>query len=192
MASISKEHLEELFPSLKDIQDTELREKIYLIWNEVLGRGNWEKLEDIKMSVPLYMINFVKHTNSTTQSAVAMAKVISEVHGYEINYDYLIAIANLHDVSKVLENDPAPESEKGLKHSELGDYFQHGLLGGYYAEKYGLPTAISAGIVCHAGNNTTLPRNLETIIVTYADLADADAHRLTFGGKLHLSKIKKV
>ena len=191
MATITKEHLEELFPDLRTIKNTEWREKIYLIWSEALSKSKWDKLEDVKMSVPLCMVNFVDHNNSTTRGAIALAAVINETHGYPIDYDLLITVANLHDVSKVLENDPDPDSEKGIKKSELGAYYQHGLLGGYFAEKYGLPTAVGAGIVCHTGNNTTLPKNLETILVTYADLADADAHRFTHGGTLHLTKYKK-
>lgn len=187
--SVSIDHVKKLFPEIDLIEDPNLREKVALIWQEAFSESSWDKLEDAKFNPISPGVTLVTHTRSVTKGALALAEIHKEFFDFQYDKDELLAVCLLHDVCKLLEQDGDPD---GTSHkNKIGKTIQHGFFSGYYAKKYGLSNSIIATVVAHTGNSKTPLRTPEGVILLYADLFDADCHRLACGLELHLDKIKK-
>ena len=189
MKTITTERVKELLPEIDMIKDQELREKTALIWKEAFEESTWDKLEDAKFNPISPGVTLITHTRSVTHGAIELAKVHARFFDFQYDEDELLAVCLLHDVCKLLEQDGDPD---GTSHkNKIGKTIQHGFFSGYYAKKYGLSNSIIATVVAHTGNSKTPLRTPEGVILLYADLFDADCHRLAGGLELHLDKIKK-
>jgi putative nucleotidyltransferase with HDIG domain len=89
------------FPELQKIKDEELRNKVIAVWQDAT-QGNIEKLKKITIPNAVRKITLIDHTRRITQMAMAIAIVRRNV-----NMDWLIAGAILHDVGMVMEQDSA-------------------------------------------------------------------------------------
>src|SRR5690242_8661880 len=126
-----------LFPELREIGDETLRAAVVEIWIEVLDESAWSRIEDVPKhphKVPP-SATLVQHTRAVTQLALAVAEVTERVRGTPYDRDELIAAANLHDVSKMLEFEPSPE---GGRASRFGHLVQHGAYGAHKIWQKGL------------------------------------------------------
>src|SRR5438094_10628233 len=104
-----------LFPSLMEIKDESLREKVAAVWNEAIttgcgGKGwTFAELRALKFTLLAGDIDmrFVEHLNSCVRQCIAIADVLKRVFRSRIpiQRDYLIAGAPLADVGKPLEYD---------------------------------------------------------------------------------------
>src|SRR5256886_16498408 len=104
-----------LFPSLIEIKDELLREKVASVWNEAIttgcgGKGwTFDELRAVKSTLLAGDIDmtFVEHLNSCAQQCIAIADVLEKSFrcNIPIQRDYLIAGALLADVGKPLEYD---------------------------------------------------------------------------------------
>jgi len=176
----------ETFPELTGIEDDQLREAVVGIWLEVLAESAWERIEDVPKN-PLKFPddrNLVKHTRSVTRMALAIAEIAHEMHGLAYDRDLLIAAANLHDVSKMVEFTPETESRV----SRFGHLIQHGVYGAHKALAKGLPIDVVHNILVHTGGSRYLPQTWEALIVHYADFVDSDGLALDAGSPLLLKK----
>src|SRR3982750_4879402 len=104
-----------LFPSLMEIKDEPLREKVASVWNEAIttgcgGKGwTFEELRAVKFTLLAGDIEmtFIEHLNSCARQCIAIADVLESAFRCDIpiQRDYLIAGALLADVGKPLEYD---------------------------------------------------------------------------------------
>ena len=178
--------LEEI-PQIKLIKSEELREKIVKAWELAYCNSNFESLSEARFNKFNDYVTLCQHTRSVTEASIQIAKVLSKEYPYEIDYDALICIASLHDISKLLENEP--DGNGGVQQTEIGRCYQHSFYSAHYCVEVGMPHKITSAIFAHTHNTKTIPTNIEGIIVTYADLADADAHRFALGRTLHINKL---
>lgn len=111
---------------------------------------------------------------------MSLAENLKQVHNLKVNTDYLIAIALLHDVSKLLEHE---EKDGKCTKSRNGALFPHGYLGGFASLEAGLPIEVVHAIVNHTVSLPMVPKTVEASIVGFADLADNDALRMASGLK---------
>src|SRR6059058_3160578 len=105
----------ELFPSLIEIKDASLREKVAAVWNEAIttgcgGKGwTFDELRAVKFTLLAGDIDmkFIEHLNSCALQCMAIADVLENAFNCDIpvNRDYLIAGSLLADVGKPLEFD---------------------------------------------------------------------------------------
>lgn len=182
----SEEKLVSLIPQINDIKSSELREKTIAAWKLAYEAGTFEDLATARFNKFCDYVTLCQHTRSVTEMSVLIGKNLSATYPYEIDFDRLICVAVLHDISKLLES----RVEDGVyQHTEIGSSYQHGFFSAYYALQVGLPHSIASAILTHTHQTHTLPTNLEGIIVTYADLADADAHRFMLGKPLHVADL---
>lgn len=188
MKEITKENVLKLFPEIAEIGNQKLREDTVSIWQEVFSQSNWTLLEEAKFNATCPGITLVDHTRAVTLGALAVAEAHKSVFGAEYDRDVLLVCANLHDVCKLLEQDP--KGENGSQKNQIGKMFQHGFFSGYYAQKYGMPAKIVSILVAHTGNSKAPLRSPEGIALFYADMHDADRHRLNNDLPLHLDKMK--
>src|SRR5919197_948096 len=104
-----------LFPSLMEIKNESLREKVAAVWNEAITTGcggkGWtlDELRAVKFTLLAGDIDmtFVEHLNSCARQCIAIADGPERSFrcGIPIQRDYLIAGALLADVGKPLEYD---------------------------------------------------------------------------------------
>jgi putative nucleotidyltransferase with HDIG domain len=176
------------FPELAEIKDESLRLKVATIWREVFTESPWKSLQEVPKNpetLPL-AITLVAHTRSVTRQALAIAEVAKEIHGLDYDRDVLIASANLHDVSKLVEYEPKDDGGAGL--GEFGKKVQHGMYGVHEAFNHGLPLDVVHAIAVHTKHSHDLPRTWEALVVHYADYIDTDGLLMSQGAKISLQK----
>ncbi len=175
------------FPELEEIADVALRDAVISIWLEVLDESNWQRLEDVPKH-PLKLpasSTLVTHTRAVTQMAVAIAEVVERVRGIPFDRDELIAGANLHDVSKLLEFEP---SATGGQASRFGHLIQHGFYGAHKMWEKGLPLEMVHNVIAHTLTSRYVPQTWEAVVVHYADYLDSDGENLLHGIPLNIRK----
>jgi len=178
----STEQIAELFPSLLDIRDETLRDRVATVWSEAIetgcgGRG-WTLDElralaftllagDIKMT-------FVDHVNSCCRQCIAIESILSTSFACEIpiDRDVLIAGSLLADCGKPLEydRDAAGEVVKGT----FGELLRHPFSGVALASKHGIPPEVLHIIATHSHEGERVQRSIESIIFHHADFVDFD------------------
>lgn len=177
-----------LLPEIGQIQDGALRQTTLDIWCEVFQESSWDSLEGAKFNAACPGVTLVDHTRAVTLGALALAEAHTAVFHVPYDKDTLLVCSLLHDVCKLLEMDA--DGENGAKKNQIGKTYQHGFFSGYYAQKYGLPPRIVATLIAHTGNSKAPLRSPEGIALFYADMHDADRHRLNNDLSLHLDKMK--
>lgn len=176
-----------LLPEIDLIENAELRAAVAEIWFETWQDSPWQSLADVPKNseLPAHR-KLVTHTRSVTRLALASAEIIKEHHGIDFDRDTLVAAAILHDVSKLLENEP--EDGGRARKSRLGKLIQHGAFGMHKAWEKNLPLDLVHNILVHTRASRTLPATWEAILVHYVDYLDSDALLFDDGKKLLLTK----
>lgn len=166
----------EMFPQLHQVENAELAQKAAQIWVEAFDKSSWENVDDAQFATRAPGVSLVKHTQGVVECSVNVAQAVAKRHGYVIDLDTVIVSAVLHDVCKLEELDMGPDGSGSSVKNHVGKLYQHGFLSGYYAQKYDLPTEITAICVAHSGQSKVILHSMEAMIVIYADLMNADIH----------------
>lgn len=175
------------FPELLGIDDAALRDDVVDIWLEVLEESAWGRLGDVPKNpygIPATE-SLVDHTRTVTRLALAVAEVTEELRGTTYDRDELIATANLHDVSKLMEFEP---SEDGGRASRFGHLIQHGTYGAHKMWQKGFRVEMVHNILAHTFTSKYVPQTWEAVIVHYVDYLDSDGLNLVHGAKLNIKK----
>ena len=163
---IEKDDIKKCFQELQWIKDTNLREKVVEVWKKAADLGKWESLNDIPFT--LILENSGVLTEHTKRIA-KLAKKIMETREEDINGDYLIAGALLHDVGKLMEY----ESRGGkVVKSEYGKKFRHPVSGSKLAMGCDIPEEVVHIIYAHSHEGDNVGRTREAIIVHHCDFID--------------------
>ena len=98
---VEKSEIENCFSDeLNMIKDHNLRKKVVEVWMEAANRGKWEKIDDAPFTL---LIEDSGKLTDHTKRITKIAKSIFDQRNENINLDFLIAGALLHDVGKLLE-----------------------------------------------------------------------------------------
>jgi len=176
--------MEKLIELASEIKDEELKKKVIEFLKDLkLTNKYFEKYEkeDIKkVKVPFSIGNVTverdvyNHTIALTKLCVQTSEVLKEVFGLELNRDYLIAAALLHDIMKCFEW----KIENGeIKHS--GILLDHTMLCVAELYKRDFPEGVIHIVASHFGETgPTPPRNFEALIFHHLDsmLASVELH----------------
>ena len=174
-----RKYVESLFPDLARIQDPELRKKVIEIQAEAWRDGNYEKPEHISWLEywsSVYTWSNVDHTNQVVTCAIGIAKFAKETMGININMDWLIAGAILHDVDKGVLFDGQTKEE-----TIIGKLLPHTAYSMYLALKYKLPTEITHMIASHTIWSVKRQITAEALILHMADYIVADLRNIKEG-----------
>ncbi len=163
---IEIDDIKNCFQELQWIKDTKLREKVVEVWKKAADRGKWKSLNDIPFT--LIFENSGLLTEHTKRIA-KLAKNIMETREEDINGDYLIAGALLHDVGKLMEYESS--GAKVVK-SEYGKKLRHPVSGSKLAIECDLPDEIVHIIYAHSHEGDNSERTREAIIVHHCDFID--------------------
>src|ERR1043166_2515609 len=153
----------ELFPSLLEIKDGALREKVAAVWDEAITTGcggtgwTFDELRAVKFTLLAGDIEmpFVEHLNSCARQCIAIADVLVSAFrcGIPIERDYLIAGALLADVGKPLEY--AKDASGKVVQGTFGQQVRHPFSGGALAYKHGIPGDVLHIIATHRDRKST-------------------------------------
>lgn len=177
-----KNKLIELLPEINEINDEELGEKTINVWLKAMELGNWDidDLEQIPFTllIPDNKINLITHTRAVTQIAMASGKTFTQFYDgtLDVNMDYLISGALLHDVGKLMEYEK--DEDGNIIKGHFGHMLRHPFSGSSLAYKMELPDEVCHMIAVHAREgerNRFLP---ESIIVNHADFINFESLKL--------------
>jgi putative nucleotidyltransferase with HDIG domain len=168
MVESDRKRLENFLPSLAEIKDLSLREKVIDIWLKAWKESNFENIDSPSQWEARrdeVRLSNVEHTNQVTQCSISAAKVVEETQKIKINFDYLIAGALLHDVDKFLIHDA-----KTAGPSPLGKQFSHTFLGAHLVLAAGLPPEVAHIVASHSPYSSSVePQSIEALIVHATD-----------------------
>ena len=161
------ERVRELFPEADEIADSNLRAKVLKTWLAAWQLSPFDQLEQTPfLEGALAEINNVEHTRAVTVMSIQFAKIAREFLNIQVNTDYLIAGAILHDMGKVFEYCEVK--------TDLGRLFTHSVSAGLIAAKEDLPPEVIHIIVMHSLEGDLVKRSPEAAIVHYMDFAYAE------------------
>ena len=122
---IETHDIENCFSELAWIQDKDLRDKVVKVWKTAADQGKWHQLQDIPFTLIFENSGLlVDHTKRIT----ALVRNVGNTREENLNKDYLIAGALLHDVGKLLEY----ELKDGkIVKSKLGEKIRHPAAGAH-------------------------------------------------------------
>jgi putative nucleotidyltransferase with HDIG domain len=173
MEQKDRDNILRLFPAIGEIKDGNLREKVLRIWFNARKGSNFPGIEKVHQFEPARdCISYtnVEHTNQVCKVCEKMAAVASEVLKVQLNMDFLLAGALLHDVDKMVIFDFRTGGW-----TEAGRRTPHALMGAAMAREEGLPEEIAHMIEAHS---TTFsphpPKSIEALIIRHADLIVAN------------------
>src|SRR5213082_385028 len=162
----------ELFPSLMEIKEESLREKVAAVWNEAItagcgGKGwTFDELRAVKFTLLAGDIDmtFVEHLNSCARQCMAIADVLKSSFrcGIPVERDVLIAGALLADVGKPLEYDK--DASGKVIQGKFGQQLRHPFSGVALAHKNGIPGEVLHIIATHSHEGDNVERSIESII----------------------------
>ena len=169
-----------LIPEFKLIEDGDLRQKTIQVWEEAIKSRNWS-LEDLK-AMPFTLlieeaaVNIIQHTRAVTLCAFKISQVLKNEYRdrININQDYLLSGALLHDVGKLFEY---KRKGKRFVKSEEGRLIRHPISGASFASKYGLPQEIIHIIAAHSKEGDGVRRTVEAVIVNHADFVNFEVFK---------------
>jgi putative nucleotidyltransferase with HDIG domain len=170
-----KKKIVSLIPELNLIKELKLREATGAVLLEAMEQGGW-KLEDLdKIPFTLLIkdckISFLKHTRGVVNTCIQAAKVIKEFYGdkAQVNQDFLVSGAILHDVGKLLEY---KRDGAGFTKSHSGEFLRHPFSGTGIAYGKGIPAEVLHMIAVHAKEGDGCKRSPEAVILHHADFTN--------------------
>jgi putative nucleotidyltransferase with HDIG domain len=164
---VEKTDIEKAFSKeLQWIKDKDIKEKVVEVWEKAAKQGNWQSLDDAPFTLLIENSGkLIDHTKRITN----LAKAVYDLRKEEINLDFLIAGALLHDVGKLLEY----VKEKGsYVKGEFGKKFRHPVSGALLAKESGLPDEVVLIIYAHSHEGDKIKRSPEAVIVNHCDFID--------------------
>jgi putative nucleotidyltransferase with HDIG domain len=183
-----KDYIVRLFPSIEKISDEGIRQKVILAWYNAWKHSNFRRIEDIhQLELARDRITYtnVDHTNQVCLACEKMAELLVKLLKIQINMDYLLAGAVLHDVDKAVIFDA-----KTGKWSNTGRQFAHPMMGASMALMEGLPEEVAHIIGAHSMKFSLIaPNSIEALIVRYVDNLIGESVYLLQG--LDMEKILK-
>lgn len=169
---VEKGDIETIFSKeLSWIKDEKLRDKVVEVWLEAAKRGKWQDINDAPFTL---LIEESGRLTDHTKRITALAKAVYDQRTENLNLDYLIAGALLHDVGKLLEYDKV--DGKYVK-GEYGQRFRHPVSGALLAKEFGLNDVIILIIYGHSHEGDKLKRSPEGVIVNHCDFIDFEIHK---------------
>ena len=106
-----RDRVRELLPELQQIGDEGLREAVTEIWLRAWTESGWDDMAAVPKNPSATRAaasvddawTLITHTRVVAQVAAASADIVAKLHGTAYDLDTVIALALLHDVSKLLE-----------------------------------------------------------------------------------------
>jgi putative nucleotidyltransferase with HDIG domain len=170
-----REGVIESLPEAKQIQDKELREKLYDAWAMALGESGYSRIEEIPPSaVPEAPAaesgTQADHLRSVARLSLAIARELQDTfEEFDVDMDEVIAGGLCHDLGKPFEYDPGNRKRWSDPRVSGKPSIRHTVYGVHVALSAGLPERIAHIVGAHSMEGQYLERSLVAEIVHYAD-----------------------
>lgn len=156
----------EILPEISEIEDDELRQKVLACWELAIVECPFDSLNDVPWA-PHYADlageqDLVDHVRDVTKMSITMVDELSNIRDFEVNRDFVVAGALLHDVSKVFEYDYTSETK-------IRELLVHPHFSIYVLEKADIPVEIQHIAISHTSRSGVKPKTIESVIVSEAD-----------------------
>jgi putative nucleotidyltransferase with HDIG domain len=169
---VEKSEIEAIFSKeLEWINDGTLKDMVVNVWKEAAQRGCWKSIEDAPFTL---LIKDSGKLTDHTKRITNIAKAIYDQRTEEINLNFLIAGALLHDVGKLLEYE---YKDGEFVKCEYGKKFRHPVSGALLAKELGLPDEVVLIIYAHSHEGDNLKRSPEAVIVNHSDFIDFEIRK---------------
>jgi len=176
--SISANQIRSLLPEISEIKDKELQDNVVLIWKEACENGGINQPEIIPKNITNIGYTLVNHTRVVASLCKRVAELIKSLHGIEVNQDYLLAGALLHDVSKLLE---MTYNGRDFVKTDFGKKIQHGFYTAYKAYEKRLPLEIQHMLISHTPESRVMLQSIEAVILYNVDQTDTEILNQSLG-----------
>ena len=170
-ANITEEYLEQVFPAFAQLGDLVAKKRIVAVYARIFEMCEWERIEDACFSPALSHCKLKDHINAVMESTLATAHCIEKYQNISFDYDNIIVLAMLHDVSKLVEYAPC---DNGCCETEIGKKIQHGVMGAMVAFEEGFSVDVMNQILTHTPRSKMRPTDKEGALFARVDLGDAD------------------
>lgn len=164
---VTLQEIQKIFPELEWINDTSLREKVIKVWFTAAERGGWKSLDDVPFTLLFEDSGLL---TAHTRRVARLARNVMEAREENLNNDFLIAGALLHDVGKLMEYELRDDGK--VVKSEFGKQKRHPVSGSELAKELGLPDEVVHIIYAHSKEGDVLQRSPEAIIIHHCDFID--------------------
>lgn len=159
-----------LFPEIRKIKNSILRQGVIDAWLLGAHRGKWKRLD----KVPFTLLTptkktLIEHTRGVTLMAMAIAMVRRDC-----TMDHIIAGGLVHDVGKLLEYE---QRGRTFIVSTLGKRVRHPVSGYALVLEAGLPMEIAHIVAVHSHEGDSVIRSKEAIVIHHCDFIDFEAER---------------
>ena len=166
----------EALPEAKEIQNKELRERVYDAWTMSLAASGYTRIEDIPASgvpdsPPMKSGTQADHLRSVARLSVAIAKELRDTfEQFDVDMDEVIAGGLCHDLGKPFEFDSNHQARWKSDPRKTGwPSIRHTVYGVHVALSAGLPEEIAHIAGAHSLEGEHIKRSLAATIVHYAD-----------------------
>jgi putative nucleotidyltransferase with HDIG domain len=163
-------------PEAKEIQNKDLREKVYDAWTLSLSESGLERIEDLPGSgVPGYPSvkggTQAEHLRGVARIGMGVARELKAVlPDFSVDMDEVIAGGLCHDLGKPFEYDARNRKKWDTDPEAMGrPSIRHSVYGVHMALKAGLPEKIAHIAGAHSMEGDYLTRSLACEIIHFAD-----------------------
>ncbi len=165
-------------PEAKEINNIELREKVYDAWAMALAESGFSRIEDIPASgnpdsPAMKTGTQADHLRSVARMSLAIAKELKGTFDeFNVDMDEIMAGGLCHDLGKPFEFDPKNQ-ERWKADSRVTGFpsIRHSVYGVHIALAAGLPEKIAHIAGAHSKEGENIERSLACAIIHYADHA---------------------
>ena len=165
-------------PEAKQIENQEIREKVYDAWAVSLATSGYKKIEDIPASgnpgTPVMRTGTqADHLRSVARLSAVIAKELTDTFPqFNVDMDEVIAGGLCHDLGKPFEFDAANQERWKSDPRVTGwPSIRHPVYGVHIALSVGLPEKIAHIAGAHSMEGENVRRSLVGTIVNHADYA---------------------
>lgn len=167
------DRIRECLPEIALLEDAELRSSIERIWLVAWQESAWEDLRDCAFAAEAPEFRLIDHVRAVVQGCEAAARQAVELQDVRLDTQFLLALALLHDVSKLVEIEP--DAATGARQSQFGRLIQHGVYTAHLAMVEKLPVELVHSILTHTPYSKLEPQIAEGVLHKQIDLANAES-----------------
>jgi len=170
-----RESIKDSLPSVNEIENEELREKVIDAWALSLYLNGYERLEELPGSGRPELPSVgdqCQHIESVARLCIAAVKVMEETLKVDLvpDKDLLLASALCHDLGKPYEYSPKNRERWKADPTESGlPCLRHTLYGVHIALLAGLPESVAHASGCHSPEGEFVQRSLNAMIIHMLD-----------------------
>ncbi len=167
---MNKKYIEKIFPDIKKIKQSSIRNGVIHAWLLAIKKGNWKKIDTIPFTL---LINtkktLIEHTRFVTRMAMAVTR-----QRHDLNMDYIIAGGLVHDVGKLLEY---RKQGKKFTKSAYGRRVRHPVSGYGLVLEAGLPEEVAHIVAAHSVEGESMKRSPEAVVIHHCDFIDFEIEK---------------